>query len=101
MRTRKRARKPQETVASESADSRKVCLYCGSSRVHKEAFGIYSSKNDEDDIVAKGFDSINHNNLVRKFVPMPQAMKNFGCESCSGQKNGKSSRRCQHGNWIR
>ena len=32
-------------------------------------------KNHEDHIAAKGMNSLSHNNLVRKFIPMPQAMK--------------------------
>ena len=33
------------------------------------------SKNHEDHIAGKGFTSMSHCNLVRKFFPMPQAMK--------------------------
>ena len=33
------------------------------------------SKNNEDHTAGKGFTSMSHNNLVRKFIPMPQAMK--------------------------
>ena len=32
-------------------------------------------KNDEDHITGKGINSLSHYNLVRKFIPMPQAMK--------------------------
>ena len=45
METRKRAWRSRETVASENTNPRKkVCLSRGSSRVHKKAFGIYSSR---------------------------------------------------------
>ena len=32
-------------------------------------------KNHEDHIAGKGMNSLSHNNLVRKFIPVPQAMK--------------------------
>ena len=32
-------------------------------------------KNHEDQIAGKGMNSLSHYNLVRKFIPMPQAMK--------------------------
>ena len=31
--------------------------------------------NHEDHIAAKGINSLSHQNLVHKFIPMPQAMK--------------------------
>ena len=37
----------QETVAEwrhSPTQENQVCLYCGSSRIHKEAFGVYSSE---------------------------------------------------------
>ena len=34
------------------------------------------SKSHEDHIACKGFTSMTHYNLVHKFIPMPQAMKN-------------------------
>ena len=37
-------------------------------------------KNQEDHIAGKGFISMSHYNLVHKFIPMPQAMKNTRCE---------------------
>ena len=39
----------------------------------------------EDHIAGKGENSLQHNNLVHKFIPMPQAMKNSCSESSSGQ----------------
>ena len=33
--------------------------------------------------------SLQHYNLVHKFIPMPQAMKNSGSESSGGQGMGK------------
>ena len=43
----------------------------------------------EDHIAAKGFNSLNHYNLVQKFTPMPQALKNTACEGCSGKRMGE------------
>ena len=41
-------------------------------------------KNHEDHIVGQGMNSLSHCNLVRKFIPMPQAMKSTRCEGSSG-----------------
>ena len=46
--------------------------------------------NHEDHIAGKGENSLQHYNLVHKFIPMPQAMKNSGSESSSGQGMGKN-----------
>ena len=43
----------------------------------------------EDHISAKGINSLSHYNLVHNFVPMLQALKNTGCEGCSGKRMGK------------
>ena len=46
-------------------------------------------KDHEDHIAERGFNSLSHYNLVHKFVPVPQAMKNSGCGSSSGQRMGE------------
>ena len=38
----------------------------------------------EDHIAGKGYNSLQHYNLVHKFIPMPQAMKSTRSESSSG-----------------
>ena len=43
----------------------------------------------EDHIAGKGDNSLQHYNLVHKFVPMHQAMKNSRSKSSSGQGMGK------------
>ena len=43
----------------------------------------------QDHIAGKGDNSLQHYNLVHKFIPMPQAVKNSGSESSSGQGMGK------------
>ena len=45
--------------------------------------------NHEDHIAGKGENSLQHYNLVHKFIPMPQAMKNSGSKSSGGQGMGK------------
>ena len=65
--------------------------------------------NHEDHIAGKGENSLQHHNLVHKFIPMPQAMKipaakaavdkewekfgeNFGVELDGGQKQERGDR---------
>ena len=43
----------------------------------------------EDHIAGKGENSLQHYNLVHKFIPMPQAMKKSRSESSGGQGMGK------------
>ena len=43
----------------------------------------------EDHIAGKGNKSLQHSNLVHKFIPMPQAFKIPGSKSSSGQGMGK------------
>ena len=47
-------------------------------------------KHHQDHITAKGMNSLNHYNLVHKFIPMPQAMRNSGCKGSSGKRMGKT-----------
>ena len=46
-------------------------------------------KYHEDQIAGKGMISLSHHNLVRKIIPVPQAMKNTRCKTCSGERMGK------------
>ena len=43
----------------------------------------------EDHIAGKGNNSLQQHNLVHKFIPMPQAIKNSSSKSSSGQGMGK------------
>ena len=43
----------------------------------------------EDHIAGKGNNSSQHYNLVHKFIPLPQAIKNSSSKSSSGQGMGK------------
>ena len=76
METRKRARKPQETVASESTDSRKkkyACIVEAHESTRKRLESTLP-RNHEDHITDKEFNSTRYS-LLHKFIPMPQAMK--------------------------
>ena len=75
METRKRARTLLETATSKNSNSHNYACLVGSSRVHKEAFGTYSSKKSSRSHRGIGVDYITRYNLVHKFIPMPQAMK--------------------------
>ena len=73
MMTRRRLRKLWETVTSEAHESTRKRLESTRPRTH------------EDHIAEKGFNSINHYNLlIYKFIPMRHVMKTSGYESCSG-----------------
>ena len=43
-------------------------------------------KGHDDHFAGRGVSSLNHYNLVHKFIPMPQANENARCQSCSGKK---------------
>ena len=43
-----------------------------------------------DHIAGKGFTSMTHYNLVHMFIPMPQAMKIFGCQKLPWTRNGRT-----------
>ena len=45
----------------------------GSSGIYEKAYRTHSTKDHEDHIASKGYNSSSHKNLVHKFIPMPQA----------------------------
>ena len=47
------------------------------------------SKTHEDHIAGRGMNSLSHYDLVHKFIPMPQAMKNTRSKGSSGERIGK------------
>ena len=51
----------------------------------------------EDLIAGKGENSLQHYNLVHKFIPIPQAMKNSCSESSGGQGMGKIGEKFRRG----
>ena len=54
-------------------------------------------KNHEDHIAGKGMNSLSHYNLARKFIPVPQANEKYQMQRQQWRKNGKNSRKYQHG----
>ena len=56
-------------------------------------------KNHEDHIAGKGLNSLSHYNLVRKFIPMPQAMEIPDAKGSNGERIGKNSTKCRHARW--
>ena len=78
MRTRKRAWKLRETEASENTNPGKKTKYACVVEAYESTRKRLEStlrRNHEDHIAEKGFNSINHYNLVHKIIPTPQAMK--------------------------
>ena len=47
-------------------------------------------RNHEDHITAKGLNSLSYYNLIHKFIPMPQALKNTVCKGSGGKRMGKT-----------
>ena len=89
MGSRKHARKPQETVASESIDSNKKTKYA--CVVEPHAFGIHSCKK------SWGW----HRWKRVQFNESLQPLKRWKIlDAKAAADNGGSSRRCQHDNWI-
>ena len=78
MMTRRRLRKLWETVTSENTNPHKKTKCVNIVEVHESTRKRLEStppRTHEDHIAEKGFNSINHYNLVRKFIPMRHAMK--------------------------
>ena len=57
--------------------------------IHENTIGRVPQRYHEDHITAKGVNSLSHYNLVRKFIPMPQALKNTGSEGSGGKRMEK------------
>ena len=105
METWKRARKSQEKLAAVRAQrpKRKQCMPALWKLMspQESVWNLLFQENHEDHIVEKGFNSLSHDNLVRKFIPMPQVVNIPDARKLQWRKNGRSPRRCQHGNWIK
>ena len=103
--TIKNARKKLETSVAPAMPCKILKKNCGSGGSNKietklacilEAdestrlrLGKSSPNHHEDHIAGKGDNSLQHYNLVHKFIPMPQAMKNSCSKSSSGQGTEK------------
>ena len=78
MGTRKRLRKLRAAVASENTNPRKKTKYACIVEAHEttsKSLEYTLPRNHEDHIAEKGFNPINHNNLVRTFIPMPHSIE--------------------------
>ena len=99
--TIKNARKKLETPVAPAMPCKIMKKNCGSGTSNKiktslacilEAsestrlrMGESLPNHHEDHIAGKGNNSLQHYNLVHKFIPMPQAMKNTSSKGSSGQ----------------
>ena len=70
----------------EAGESMRVSMEASQSKIH------------EDHIAGEGVNSLSHDNLVRKFILMPEAMKTTRCPGSSGERRGKL-KRYWHGSW--
>ena len=59
--------------------------------------GESSPNHHEDRIAGKGDNSLQHYNLVHKFIPMPQAMKIPAAKEKQWTRNGKNWKRFRSG----
>ena len=57
--------------------------------IQKTAYGNSIPSNHEDHIAGKGENSLQHYNLIHKFVPMPQAMKILAAKAAVDKEWGK------------
>ena len=76
--TKKRLKELRETVSSGDTHPHKKTKYACIVEAHESTRKRLEStlpRNHNDRIAEKGFNSLNHHNLVHKFIPMPQAMK--------------------------
>ena len=64
--------------------------------IHQNAYGESEPHNHEDHIAGKGENSLQHYNLVHKFISMPQAMK-IPAAKAAVERNGKNWRKFRRG----
>ena len=65
-------------------------VFWGASESTRLRTGGSFPNHHEDYIAGKGDNSLQHYNLVHKFIPMPQAVKIPAAKSSGGQGNGKN-----------
>ena len=80
-----------KNCGSGGSDKNKTKLACilEANESTRMRVGNSEPHNHEDHIAGKGENSLQHYNLVHKFIPMPQAVKIPCSESSSGQGMGK------------
>ena len=67
----------------------KACMHRGGSWIHEKAFGIDSTKNHEDHIAEKGFNSMSPPQFRSQVCSYASSDEDSGCESSSGQRMGE------------
>ena len=70
----------------------KIRLHCWGRWIYEEAHGTIFSQERWRSYCRKKKNSLSHNNLVHKFIPMPQAMEKKKTQQLHWRKNGKNSR---------
>ena len=70
-----RREKYRETCRVEKKCKTKCACIVEADEIMRKRMEGSPHKNHEDHIAGKGIKSLNHYNLVLKFIPMPQAMK--------------------------
>ena len=73
-----------------------ACIVDADESMRKRLEGV-PHRYHEDDISAKGINSLSHYNLVNKFIPMPEAKKKNGCNKQQWRKKGKHLRKYRNG----
>ena len=79
--------KIMKNCGSGGSDNNKTKLACISEANESTRMRMGNSipQNHEDHIAGKGENSLQHYNLVHKFIPMPQSHENSSSKSSSGQ----------------
>ena len=87
MGTKKRSKKLQETSSETTESNKKRQSMRASWKLMNYVLDSTIPRDHEDHIAEEGFNSLSHYNLVRKFIPMPKAMKNPDAKAASsGQR---------------
>ena len=85
---RAKFRNGETCIQKDEHQSRLTCILEADETKRQRMEGI-APRIHEDHIAGKGDNSLHHYNLVHKFNPTPQAMKNTCSNSSSGQRMGK------------
>ena len=86
-----RIMKSNENCGSGASNKIKTKLACILEASESTGLRMENSRQShrEDHIAGKGYNSLQHKNLVHKFIPLPQAMKNSSSKGSGGQGMGK------------
>ena len=84
-------------VANLTKNKTKLACILEANESTRMRMGNSEPHNHEDHIAGKGENSLQHYNLVHKFIPMPQAMKIPAAKSKQWTRNGKNWRKFRRG----